>query len=609
MRKTTNYGLSLYETTDKMNITSSENSLNANMEIIDKTLKEKASINDMTNYIEEHKDELKGEKGDTGERGEQGPQGIQGEKGDTGSQGPSGKDGAKGEKGEKGDTGATGSKGADGYTPIKGTDYFTESDINEIATKSAELVKTPTKTSELENDSGFLTEVELTQEQLNEIADKVAEAQKIEVVDSVEEMIDENKSYVLSSTGTIWVYKESTRIEEVTKRDDIVGTADNPYTVGRFSSDGTVNPDVSTHVVTPYIDFSKYNGKTIELHLDGNRYVSESVETYIMHALWGENKTLVCGRASSTFGGAYLGAWHQLSNIAINSEKSATLTLTPPMTWSSINQPFRYVRFCGLGSEAASNVYITYKETQTITGKMWTDTGVAFGGTGGAVDEETLAKISTLNNEGKDPTTIKLLSKPVLDFYNSATYPSDDYTVTHLGKFTYPCRADIPVPYNVKWSHNENAMRTFVALDTKQIGTSNPYSMSLWDATGFDSYAIYNLLPNKTYYYKVTHVLADGSIVEAKSGNFTTSNEALRLLYIEGTQNVRDLGGWTGLNGKKVKYGKIIRGASLSDSSYHGLALTGKGKLAFGELKVQAELNLGAIDKETEGSTVLPLRI
>ena len=34
----------------------------------------------------------------------------------------------KGDKGDKGDTGPQGEKGADGYTPVKGTDYFTEAD-------------------------------------------------------------------------------------------------------------------------------------------------------------------------------------------------------------------------------------------------------------------------------------------------------------------------------------------------------------------------------------------------------------------------------------------------------------------------------------------------
>lgn len=36
-------------------------------------------------------------------------------------------------KGEKGDRGETGGKGEAGYTPVKGTDYFTEADKQEIA--------------------------------------------------------------------------------------------------------------------------------------------------------------------------------------------------------------------------------------------------------------------------------------------------------------------------------------------------------------------------------------------------------------------------------------------------------------------------------------------
>ena len=60
----------------------------------------------------------KGEKGDKGDVGPQGPQGEQGIKGEVGPQGPAGADGAKGEKGDKGD------KGDAGYTPQKNVDYF-----------------------------------------------------------------------------------------------------------------------------------------------------------------------------------------------------------------------------------------------------------------------------------------------------------------------------------------------------------------------------------------------------------------------------------------------------------------------------------------------------
>lgn len=76
-----------------------------------------------------------GEKGDPGETGPQGPQGLQGEKGDTGAQGPSGADGAQGppgEQGPKGDTGPQGPAGADGKTPVKGVDYYTEADKEEL---------------------------------------------------------------------------------------------------------------------------------------------------------------------------------------------------------------------------------------------------------------------------------------------------------------------------------------------------------------------------------------------------------------------------------------------------------------------------------------------
>ena len=66
-----------------------------------------------------------------GTRGIQGPQGIQGP---TGPQGPQGPQGNTGEA---------------GYTPQKGIDYFTEEDI--------ESLNIPSKTSDLNNDSGFIT--------------------------------------------------------------------------------------------------------------------------------------------------------------------------------------------------------------------------------------------------------------------------------------------------------------------------------------------------------------------------------------------------------------------------------------------------------------------
>ena len=105
---------------------------------------------------------IKGEKGDKGDKGDRGEQGIQGLKGETGEQGEKGTDGTsathrwsgttlyitsasgtssanlKGEKGDPGTNGKDGTNGTnekdgvDGYTPVKGKDYFTETDKAEI---------------------------------------------------------------------------------------------------------------------------------------------------------------------------------------------------------------------------------------------------------------------------------------------------------------------------------------------------------------------------------------------------------------------------------------------------------------------------------------------
>lgn len=90
---------------------------------------------------------LQGAKGDTGETGPQGPKGDKGDPGATGpqgEQGPAGADGKDGEQGPKGDTGpegpqgppgangTNGKDGADGKTPVKGTDYWTTADRQQM---------------------------------------------------------------------------------------------------------------------------------------------------------------------------------------------------------------------------------------------------------------------------------------------------------------------------------------------------------------------------------------------------------------------------------------------------------------------------------------------
>lgn len=88
----------------------------------------------------------RGEKGDKGEPGADGAKGDPGEtgpQGPTGPQGETGPQGPTGPQGEKGPQGETGPEGPAGAAPVKGTDYFTEADKQELAAAAAAQVSVP----------------------------------------------------------------------------------------------------------------------------------------------------------------------------------------------------------------------------------------------------------------------------------------------------------------------------------------------------------------------------------------------------------------------------------------------------------------------------------
>lgn len=72
------------------------------------------------------------EDGADGAPGKDGADGQNGAPGAKGKDGAPGAPGAQGEKGEKGEKGDPGTPGAAGHTPVKGTDYWTAADKQEI---------------------------------------------------------------------------------------------------------------------------------------------------------------------------------------------------------------------------------------------------------------------------------------------------------------------------------------------------------------------------------------------------------------------------------------------------------------------------------------------
>ncbi len=113
----------------------------------------------------------------------------------------------------------------------------------------------------------------------------------------------------------------------------------------------------------------------------------------------------------------------------------------------------------------------------------------------------------------------------------------------------YNWNADRPKGVTVKWD-NKTDVKVSLSAGGKVL-----YEESLTDTS---SVTFTSLIPGVTYSYVVS---ASGSTL--KNGSFTPTGQ-VRMVDIPGSWNWRDIGGWDGLEGHKVRYGWVYRGGSLN---------------------------------------------
>ncbi len=77
------------------------------------------------------------------------------------------------------------------------------------------------------------------------------------------------------------------------------------------------------------------------------------------------------------------------------------------------------------------------------------------------------------------------------------------------------------------------------------------------------------LVPGKTYYWKAVGNVTDNII---GGGKIKVKDTPVRWIKIDGTGNVRDMGGWKTESGKTVKYEMLYRGQALDNVSSTGIS-------------------------------------
>ena len=175
----------------------------------------------------------------------------------------------------------------------------------------------------------------------------------------------------------------------------------------------------------------------------------------------------------------------------------------------------------------------------------------------------------------------------------TVTYVMKYFNMPHVTDQSKPAtdpvnRLDAPNPVKLTWIHEDGA-------EAQRIEITESYSYS--DAIVFTidkdtaQYDLYNMIPGKHYYYRIVST-KDGNETYVGTGELTPTG-MLRWIYAEGTWNVRDMGGWTGLGGHPIKYGQLFRGGQLTNpKDPYNVLLTPSGIEAMRNAGIRAELDL-----------------
>ena len=177
-----------------------------------------------------------------------------------------------------------------------------------------------------------------------------------------------------------------------------------------------------------------------------------------------------------------------------------------------------------------------------------------------------------------------LENEAVHSYLTTVEYDPNDYSYSRIREFCddYPWnwaneggyRKDQPLPVPIKLAAALDTASVLYVSETEDFSDAATKKMNI--AKDVDSINVWNLIPGRIYNWKLEYPNDNSEIVVAASGKFKTTG-TLRQLKIDNVFNVRDMGGWEGLKGYPLKYGKIIRGSRLNVNSSSTKIITAGG--------------------------------
>jgi protein tyrosine/serine phosphatase len=202
-----------------------------------------------------------------------------------------------------------------------------------------------------------------------------------------------------------------------------------------------------------------------------------------------------------------------------------------------------------------------------------------------------------------------LYNKAMGSYLSEVTYSADDYSTSEVSKYDTISvgysRRDWPSYFMIKWMPYDGVKNQHLYVSDNPLFYNSIIDVELPKADS--TYRIENLTPQSVYYYKISGDKSDGSTMMLSSSAFKVSGTA-RVAKAEEVYNIRDFGGWTGMDGYKVKYGILFRGSrlreNLGNGDNGGKAFTDDTRNLKADYKLNAEIDLRTASEVSSSQSV-----
>lgn len=199
---------------------------------------------------------------------------------------------------------------------------------------------------------------------------------------------------------------------------------------------------------------------------------------------------------------------------------------------------------------------------------------------------------------------VSLINKPVSVYINDVGNKSvHDLWRDNKGNVQ---RLDVGLP--VRLSYNVGGLPSGVSVEQTVLEISEDEDFNISRSFFFEEKSnvvdVYHLKTGVRYYYRVVAKTSNDKTLCA-CGDFVTKASP-RLMKIDGAVNVRDIGGWTTIDGKVIRQGLLYRGSEIDGAVEPKYCITEKGKNdMLSVLGIRSEVDLRSRELTPDGRDVL----